>query len=145
VTSAALTADAPRPIGIRTPLRFGREGEGIFSMHTSLISQIEDNFRNMILTNAGERLGLYNFGANLQPLMTEIINRNEDFEAEALERIRRTTSTYMPFIQLESFSSRPVFDGGGTSNVGRVQIEIRWGVPTLNVRNRLIRVNFFVI
>lgn len=142
---AAVTVQAPTPIGIRTPLRQGNKGEGVFSMHTDILDQIEDNFRNLIQTNHGERLGLFDFGANLQPLMTELVNRNDDYEVEALGRIRTAASKYLPFIQLESFVSRPIQDGPGQAHVGRVQIEIRWSVPTLTERSRILRVNFFVM
>ena len=36
------------PIGIMTPLRLGKKGEGIFGMHFALQDQIRDNLRNLI-------------------------------------------------------------------------------------------------
>ena len=42
------------PIGIKTPVEFTQNVGGLFKMHTRLVDQIADNFRNMInATNRG--------------------------------------------------------------------------------------------
>ena len=41
----------PTPIGIKTPLRFGNLDGGIFGMYTELRSTINDNLKNLLLTN----------------------------------------------------------------------------------------------
>ena len=41
-------------------------------MHMSMADQVSDNFRNMIMTNHGERLCLYDFGADLDELIHEL-------------------------------------------------------------------------
>ena len=38
-------------------------------MNTDPVRQLADNFRNLIMTNHGERLGRYNYGANLNSLI----------------------------------------------------------------------------
>ena len=53
------TTPVQNPIGIKTPLSLGQDADGIFSMHFKLEDQIQDNFRNLLLTNNGERLGLF--------------------------------------------------------------------------------------
>ena len=53
------------PIGIKTPMSFGGD-EGLLKMHKTYPDALADNFRNMIMTNYGERLGHYDFGGNLQ-------------------------------------------------------------------------------
>ena len=54
------------PIGIATPVSLGNNS--LLKMHTSQINVIKDNFRNMLMTNHGDRLGFYDFGANLEEL-----------------------------------------------------------------------------
>ena len=54
-----------RPIGLRTPLE---SGDDIFKMHVDPVKQLSDNFRNLILTNHGERLGMFDYGANLNSI-----------------------------------------------------------------------------
>ena len=53
------------PIGIRTPLSLS-DIDGPLAMNYLLDEQLADNLRNLLQTNFGERLGLYNFGANLK-------------------------------------------------------------------------------
>ena len=59
------------PIGIKTPVQFA-DSDGLFAMHTDVLKNIKDNFKNLLLTNHGERLGLYDFGANLRPLVFDL-------------------------------------------------------------------------
>ena len=56
------------PIGIKTPIQLSNK-DGLFEMHRDVADQISDNLRNLILTNHGERLGFYDFGANIRPLV----------------------------------------------------------------------------
>ena len=97
------------PYGIRMPVTFGNQGEGLFQMNLTLADEIKDNLRNLILTNHGERLGRYNYGANLQPLCTEYTNK-EEFEQEAAVRIKTAVDEWLPFIDLEDLNSYPNFD-----------------------------------
>ena len=71
------------PFGIKTPLQLG-SSEGILAMNYSLEDQFADNLRNLLLTNWGERLGLYDFGANLRPLTTEFTNLDKDRKSTRL-------------------------------------------------------------
>ena len=66
------------PIGFRTPLQFEDMTDGLFVMHKSLISQVADNLKNLILTNHGERLIQSNLGASILPLAFELTNEEVD-------------------------------------------------------------------
>lgn len=85
-----------RPIGIKTPLS---EGEDVFEMNSNPVRQIADNFRNLILTNAGERLGRFNYGANLKALVFEYSN-NPNFVQIVTEEIIDKTKKHIPAIQI---------------------------------------------
>jgi phage baseplate assembly protein W len=85
-----------RPIGIKTPLR---EGDDIFEMHNSPIRQIADNFRNLIMTNHGERLGMFDYGANLKSIVFDY-SHTDNFEQIVSEVIVETTARYIPSIQI---------------------------------------------
>lgn len=85
-------------IGIKTPLEFGTGRSSLLKMHTSLKDQLADNLRNLIQTNHGERLGRYDFGANLAELTFE--NVEFDVKAEAAKRITRAVSIFMPYVQI---------------------------------------------
>lgn len=69
-------------------------------MHTELFDQIRDNMRNLIETNWGERLGQYDFGANLRELAAERLAR-EDYDQEVAFRIKKAVDKWMPYVSLE--------------------------------------------
>lgn len=129
------------PIGIKTPLQLGDQ-DGIFAMHTSLVDQIHDNLRNLLMTNWGERLGIYDFGANLRPLVAEFATQ-DDFDAQAVERISQAVSRWMPFVSLEDFLSE--IDRIENKNTGVVRITITYTVPVLKTGKRALQVTLYVI
>lgn len=128
------------PYGIKTPLQLG--SESIFSMNYSLADQFSDNLKNLILTNWGERLGLYNFGANLRPLTTEFVSQ-ENFDNEAIVRIKNAVDRWMPFIDLENFSSS--VDRINNKSTGVININITYNIPALNVIGRGLQITLYVI
>lgn len=140
-TERSRRPEAP-PLGIVTPLRFGTGPDGIFAMHRSLPNQIADNLRNLVMTNHGERLGLFDFGANLQPLMSELSSES-DFEGEAMARIRTAVGKYMPFVALETFGVR--IDNEHNQHTGRIVMRVGYGIPSLDLKNRAIDVVFYVM
>lgn len=133
--------ESPIPFGIKTPISLG-SSEGIFSMNYSLEDQFADNLKNLLLTNWGERLGLYRFGANLKPLTTELVSQ-EDFDNQAIERIRTAVETWMPFIDLESFSSD--VDRNENKNTAVITITIIYNIPPLNVTGKSLQIVLYAI
>ena len=133
----------PVPFGIKTPLRLGTGRSGIFDMSFSLVSQVQDNLKNLLLTNHGERLGQYEFGANLRELTTERIS-HEDFDNEAMLRIRTAVKKYMPYINLDSFESS-FNDPPDTDSVAQISIKIFYSIPKLQVQNKGIEVILYCI
>lgn len=123
------------PIGIRTPISFGTDNS-LFMMNKSYTDQIADNFRNMIMTNWGERLGHYDFGANLMELTFEIGSENGDIKA--MSRISRTTKKYMPFITLQDFE--PMTEKNDGNSMGKIAIRVTYSVPQIDNKLRAIEV-----
>jgi len=128
------------PYGIKLPLEYGTDSDGIFKMHYSADDALADNFRNMIMTNHGERLGLYDFGANLAELAFEL--GTDEFDSEAIRRIRRTTEKYMPYVQLLTFE--PLVDRNDNKEVAKVGVRITYKVSALSQRDRVIEAIVFV-
>jgi hypothetical protein len=110
-----------QPIGIVTPVALGYGESGLLKMSMDVTQQVRDNFRNMISTNWGDRLILYDFGANLEELAFELTNEN--VEMEAVARIKRTTQKYMPFNEPSKLKA-----GGGLANVG---VRITYSIKNL--------------
>lgn len=129
------------PIGIRTPLRLGDDGN-IFAMNNALIDQINDNLRNLMMTNWGERLGLYDFGANLRPLVSEFTTQ-DDFDAQAIQRINQAVARWMPFVNLEEFES--TIDHRENKNTAIIILTITYTVPSINSGKRTLQVTLYVM
>lgn len=131
----------PIPYGIKTPLKIGSV-DGIFEMNYSLADQFHDNLRNLLLTNWGERLGLYNFGANLRPLTTEFANL-DTFDAQAIDRIRTAVEKWMPYIELEDFVSG--IDRKENKNTAIITISITYNIPAIQITKRGLQIALYVI
>ena len=91
------------PIGFRLPLDINSDGTGLFKMNIELLEQLETNFKTLILTKPGEKLGFPNFGVDLSDIIHGL--GDENIDQIAMDRIKDSVEIYMPFIQLKSFSS----------------------------------------
>jgi phage baseplate assembly protein W len=128
------------PIGIKTPLAFTEEVGGFLKMHRTVMDQVADNFRNLVMTNHGDRLGHFDFGANLRELAFELGSSGVD-EA-AMRRIARTTEKYMPYVQLDSFE--PFIDHQDNEHVAKIGVKIRYSVPSLSAGQKALEVLLYV-
>ena len=122
----------PKPIGIKTPLSFGIIRDGLFTMHFEPKDQLKDNFKNLIMTDFGERLGTYRIGANLRELVAEYSNQ-ETFEAEAMLRIKSAVTTHMPIVELMEFRSSLLPPEQTGPGMATVVITVTYSVPALSI------------
>ena len=131
------------PFGIRTPLQLS-DGSGpeIFVMNDNLKDKIRDNLKNLILTNYGERVMQYNFGANLRPLLAEYYNKDA-FDSEAMIRINTAINKFMPFIVPVEFES--VENYSYSNKLSNVKINITYSIPNLQIQKDQIQVSLLVI
>lgn len=132
----------PLPIGIKTPLELDETGRGLFAANYTLREQIADNIRNLVQTNHGERLALYDFGANLRPLISEWSNK-EDFDKEVMRRISVAVGKYMSYITLLGYESKPNY----TDNIytGIIDITLLYSIPSLNLNEEMVEITLYVI
>jgi phage baseplate assembly protein W len=142
----------PRPIGIKTPLRAGDGRTDLFDCHFFMPETIQDNLKNLILTNSGERLGKSSFGADLRELTTELTAK-ESFETEAMLRISLQVEKFMPYIELETFETDLMQEGNVLRyaesdlkrGLGKITLTLKYNVPNLNVMNRTLKVNIYCV
>lgn len=140
-SAVASTVTKVPPIGIKTPLQLSPE-EGLLTMNFNLADQLADNLRNLLQTNWGERVGQYFFGANLRPLTTEYVNQ-ENFDTEAIDRIRSAVTTWMPFVELEDFVSE--VDRNENTSTGIIKVTITYNIPSLNLRGKGVQVVLYIL
>lgn len=137
------------PIGIKTPLALSNSDRNtLFEMHLEPELQVHDNLRNLILTNNGERLGRFNYGANLRSLNFDY-SASEEFEQEAALRIQEAVRNSMPFVELEDMEVRGVErDLGNNYNLppglAQVLITITYNVPKIRVVGKKLQVVIYV-
>ena len=126
------------PIGIRTPITLGGINGGLFIMHHNMASQIKDNFRNLLMTNHGERLGLCDFGANLRELTIEL--GSEAADNEAMSRISTAVNKYMPYVSLGNFETS---DNAVEQTIPAMtikSIKISYSIPLLEIIDQGIEI-----
>jgi phage baseplate assembly protein W len=136
-----------RPFGIKTPLEEGSGRSGIFMMHFDAPAQISDNLKNLILTNNGERLGNFTYGANLRELTAEIIAK-EDFDTEAMLRIKDAVRSHMSYVELDTFTT--VFTTAtdttiSNETIAKVDMTIKYNVPTLRIVGKALEISLVCI
>jgi len=98
--------------------------------------------KNLLLTNWGERLELYDFGANLRPLLSELAS-DQDFGTQAIQLISAAVSKWMPYIELDDFSVVTV--NTGNKNLAIKDITITYDVPSLNVQKKSLKVRLYAL
>lgn len=127
----------PRPVGIMTPVIFSNKVGGPFEMSNVVVDQMVDNFRNMLMTNFGERVPFYDFGANLRSLLTERLAQ-EDYDFQAIQLIKATTDKYMPYVNLDSFDSEALkTDQNGIS---KIRIIVSFSIPKISPAKRKVEI-----
>ncbi len=88
------------------------------------------------MTNHGERVGIYDFGANLSPLTHELAQ--PIWEEEAMVRIKTAVSKFMPYVELRTFEIKhidPEFQ-----SVAKIAIRMTYTVQNVQVVERALEV-----
>jgi phage baseplate assembly protein W len=120
------------PFNIVTPLQFPNKTGEALRTTADIVEGVVSDFRNMLLTNYGERLGLPDFGANLNSLLSERLSA-EDWNTRCSNQIRSTTRKYMPSINIDSvtINQLPTRNDG----FGRMQVTVIYSILVLGVQN----------
>lgn len=83
--------------GPKLPISFDdTDGISLIKNSKDLVRQ---NFKNIVLTNPGERIMDSNFGVGIYKLFESF---SEDTKASIQSRIVRQASTYLPYIEVKS-------------------------------------------
>jgi len=162
VTARELTEDIVTinpPIGIKTPLEFssGKKDEDFYKMHFDASAQIKDNFRNLLLTNFGERLCNAGLGANLKSLLYDASSL-ESIESEIIRRITVTANKYLPIIEIKNIDIRTLGVDNNTKDISASSLQqapnsaglfgiivfIKYDIPRLQTSNQAIEVELTI-
>lgn len=98
---------AQKFIGITLPIRLGQTG--MFDQSTTVIQQVRSNFKNLILTKKGERVGQPDLGCDLWKILFEPLN--EETLENARLAVAEAVDRWLPFIELTDFQITQKDDG----------------------------------
>ena len=90
---------AQKFIGITLPVRMGQTG--MFDQSTTIIQQVHSNFKNLILTKKGERVGQPELGCDLWKILFDELT--EDTLENARLAVEDAVDRWLPFIELTDF------------------------------------------
>lgn len=142
-TQQAAIAVKPLPIGIVTPLDLGDSDEGLLAMHYNVGDQMKNNLRDLLMTNWGERVGVYDYGGNLGPLVTEYENGKDAFDNACMQRIMYAVNKWMPYVTLESFDSNKV-TYTNQIGLGAVILLVDYSIPRAQIPKTRLQISFAV-
>ena len=143
--NAQIEEETLPPLSIKTPLELSNNpNDSLFVMHREIDDVIQDDFRSLLLTSKGERLGRTDYGCSLKNLTFELIS-SENFENNIMTEIQESVTKYLPFIQLQSFSSNNFkYEGNDDSSLANLQIDIMYDIPKLGITNKIISLNLLI-
>jgi phage baseplate assembly protein W len=109
---------------------------GVYSLITNYHDEIKQNFKNLVLTNPGERIMNPDFGVGIRRFLFE----NRDHVPHQIEkRLYAQVARYMPYIEIENmfFDSD---DNAGTDLIDRhiLSVKIIFSVPNMNFESTIV-------
>ena len=109
---------------------------GTYSLITNYHDEVKQNFKNLVLTNPGERIMNPDFGVGIRKYLFE--NRS-DATHKIEKRLRGQTRRYMPYVTIENIFFDMV-DEENTNLIDRhiLSIQIVFSVPNMNFESVLI-------
>tara|TARA_R110002110_G_scaffold256680_2_gene472650 strand:+ start:14 stop:394 length:381 start_codon:yes stop_codon:yes gene_type:complete len=76
------------------------KGDGPYLLTKNLTENTKQNFKNLVLTNPGERVMDPSFGVGFTQLLFE--NANDDTLEDIKERLFTQTDKYLPFVEIQN-------------------------------------------
>lgn len=106
-----------------------------YDMIFDIESNIKQNFKNLLLTNQGERIMIPDFGCGIRRFLFEY-DAEASFE-DIAATIQDQVDTYMPFIQIDDILLDDTILGG-TSKEHTLAFTIVYSVPSLDIEDSLL-------
>jgi phage baseplate assembly protein W len=120
-------------ISVRLPLVYGTQ-DGPYILNKDVGEVVRQNFKNLLLTNPGERVMMPQFGVGLTGLLFEqmVPTTYDMINARIHEQVRR----YMPFINLESIDYG-TFENNPNIPLNQVNVSITYNLGDLSSSDKL--------
>ena len=111
------------------PLQRSNKG-GVYAVNTTFKDTIQQNFKNLILTNNGERVMDVNFGVGIRSYFFE--PKTSTISADISDKIHFQVKKYMPFITINSIEFT-----GGDDDSNLIGVAITYTIVPLEQKNQL--------
>jgi hypothetical protein len=123
-------------LGFGPKLPLSRDAEhGIYTLTTSYSEQIQQNFKNLLLTAPGERIMNPDFGVGLRHFLFE---QKTTAIPSIRQRIKEQVRKYLPFIEITSIT----FDRDQEESFSRdslmLSLSVAYTVPSINLNSSII-------
>lgn len=116
-------------ISVMFPLNYSKQ-DGPFQLNKEISDVVRQNFKNLVLTNKGERIMDPDFGVGIYSFLFE--NYNQSTNQIILSEVKEQTVKYMPFIDIQEIK---ITDSNTNNN--QFYIYIRYLIQSLNVLDEL--------
>lgn len=110
------------------PLSFSKEGP--YGLWTELSDLVKQNFKNLVLTEPGERIMDVNFGVGLKKYLFE--NKTNFLQQEIIDEINSQVSTYMPYLNIDNIEFE-----NDQMEPNYLGISIYYSIPSLSIEDTL--------
>ena len=111
------------------PLQRSNKG-GVYTVNTTFKDTIQQNFKNLVLTNNGERVMDVNFGVGIRSYFFE--PKTSTILADISDKISFQVKKYMPFITINSIEFT-----GGDDDSNLIGVAITYTIVPLEQKNQL--------
>jgi len=113
--------------GFSPALPFHMNSEDGIALTKTMMDVIKQNFKNLVLTNPGERVMIPEFGVGIKRFLFEL--NNQETLGRVKSRISDQAKKYLPYISIsdiKTISDPDMFDAGA------VNIKILYSVSSLD-------------
>jgi len=110
------------PIDVRLPI--GSDEQGVVSMLSTSAESVQQQIRNILLTNPGERIFDASYGVGLKRILFE--TNNQLTISQLVERINQQLRAYASFIEIGDIKVLP-----DSSDNNTIRITIDYKIKTL--------------
>ena len=121
-------------IGLLLPVSVDSR-HGTYSLITDYHDEIKQNFKNLVLTNPGERIMNPDFGVGIRKFLFE---NHVDATHRIEKRLHEQVSKYMPYIIIENIFFDAA-DDRGVDLIDRhiLSVQVVFSVPNMNFESTL--------
>jgi|19_taG_2_1085344.scaffolds.fasta_scaffold20196_2 phage baseplate assembly protein W len=103
---------------------------GSYQLNRTYLEMIKQNFKNLLLTNPGERIMDTRFGVGLSTFLFE--QKSDEVKSQIAASINRQTTLYMPFISINQIVF-PEELGDVPVDPNSLDMRVEYSVPSIGL------------